>query len=39
MAVVIMWCVWLECRGVASGCYHEVYIILIIIENNVVVKV
>ena len=38
MGVVIMRCVWLECRGVVSGCcYHEVYIILIIIIDFLIV--
>ena len=38
MGVVIMWWVWIECRGVVSGCsYHEVYIILIIIIDFVIV--
>ena len=38
MGVVIMWWVWIECRGVVSGCsYNEVYIILIIIIDFLVV--
>ena len=38
MGVVIMWWVWIECRGVVSGCsYNEVYIILIIIIDFLIV--
>ena len=37
MGVVIMWWVWIECRGVVSGCSYEVYIILIIIIDFLIV--